>query len=165
MSEPSQESQYDPIQGVAVRLNPIRGRRTHSNKLLVRLNATRARTTTIQGVVRRRNTNSLTHYILLALLRPHTRRVVRPNISLFFHRVQGVVRRAIPTARHIIRALLRAHSRRVVRPNMSFFFHRLLRTSKGIINRYSGGPSIMRVCDRRFHPHYSGHPHYISWSI
>ena len=27
--------------------------------------------------------------------------------------------------------------------------------------RYSGVPSIVRVCAKRFHPHYSGHPHYM----
>ena len=26
---------------------------------------------------------------------------------------------------------------------------------------YSGVPSIVRVCAKRFHPHYSGHPHYM----
>ena len=32
------------------------------------------------------------------------------------------------------------------------------------INTYysSEGPSVVRVCARRFHPHYSGHPHYIN---
>ena len=28
--------------------------------------------------------------------------------------------------------------------------------------KYSGGPFMVRVCARRFHPHYSGHPHYIN---
>ena len=31
--------------------------------------------------------------------------------------------------------------------------------------RYSGVPSIVRVCAKRFHPHYSGHPHYIARTI
>ena len=26
---------------------------------------------------------------------------------------------------------------------------------------YCGVPSIVRVCAKRFHPHYSGHPHYM----
>ena len=35
------------------------------------------------------------------------------------------------------------------------------RTSRHGVS-YSGGPCIGRVCARRSHPHYSGHPHYIN---